>query len=170
MKIIKTFREDIPEARFIGKKYTEADRTNGSFGRFWGEWFQKGWFQPLEALSPQKADTAFDGSYYGWMRGYSAFEYWIGMLFPANTPVPEGYDFIDMPASSYGICWLYGNENTGELYGMDAHNRSEGAIVKEGMKLKQGDVFAFERYNCPRFTTPDEHGNVILDYGIQIAE
>jgi hypothetical protein len=25
---------------------------------------------------------------------------------------------------------------------------------------------AFERYNCPRFTEPDENGDVILDYGI----
>lgn len=29
--------------------------------------------------------------------------------------------------------------------------------------------WCFERYNCPGFTTPDEQGNVILDYGISIA-
>ena len=27
----------------------------------------------------------------------------------------------------------------------------------------------FERYNCPRFTTPDAQGNVILDYGVPLA-
>jgi len=26
----------------------------------------------------------------------------------------------------------------------------------------------FELYNCPRFTTPDDKGNVILDYGFYL--
>jgi len=30
------------------------------------------------------------------------------------------------------------------------------------------DHWCFERYQCPRFTSPDENGNVILDYGISI--
>ena len=28
---------------------------------------------------------------------------------------------------------------------------------------KDGVMWCFERYSCPRFTTPDEEGNVILD-------
>jgi hypothetical protein len=30
--------------------------------------------------------------------------------------------------------------------------------------------WCFERYNCPGFTTPDNNGNVILDYGISIEK
>ena len=28
----------------------------------------------------------------------------------------------------------------------------------------------FERYNCPRFTEQDAEGNIILDYGIYLAD
>lgn len=31
-------------------------------------------------------------------------------------------------------------------------------------------AYIFERYNCPRFIDKDEQGNVILDYGIYLAE
>ncbi len=40
-QIIKVFRECIPALRFIGKQYD-------SFGH-WGEWWQNGWFDRLEA-------------------------------------------------------------------------------------------------------------------------
>ena len=30
--------------------------------------------------------------------------------------------------------------------------------------------WCFERYNCPRFTSPDNNGNIILDYGISIEK
>ena len=40
-EIIKTFKEDIPAMRFIGKKYP-------NFGPMWGEWFANGWFDKLE--------------------------------------------------------------------------------------------------------------------------
>lgn len=30
------------------------------------------------------------------------------------------------------------------------------------------DDWCFERYSCPRFTTPDAEGSVILDYGISV--
>ena len=33
---------------------------------------------------------------------------------------------------------------------------------------RKGDDWCFERYNCPRYTTPDGEGNVILDYGISV--
>lgn len=36
-----------------------------------------------------------------------------------------------------------------------------------GLKRKEDD-WCFKRYNCPRFTTPDEKGNAILDYAISI--
>ena len=43
------------------------------------------------------------------------------------------------------------------------------AMKALGFKRKEDD-WCFERYNCPRFTTPDEEGNVILDYGISIED
>jgi hypothetical protein len=53
---------------------------------------------------------------------------------------------------------------------MDAHNRSVEAAAALGLKVCESDAVAFERYQCPRYTTPDENGNVILDYGIKLAD
>ncbi|MDR0397354.1 MAG: hypothetical protein LBH66_08645 [Oscillospiraceae bacterium] len=165
MKITNTQRVSYPSCRFIGRKYGDPDRTpSGSFGRLWGEWFQKGLFEPLEKLNalPESGDA-----YIGLMIDSAPFEYWIGMFFPAETAAPDGYSYIDLPAKDYGVCWLYGKDETGELYGMDAHERSIASIRERGMAIKPNGC-AFELYNCPRFTTPDEHGNVILDYGVEV--
>ena len=58
----------------------------------------------------------------------------------------------------------------GALSQMDiVHNLCLEKLKSLGFKRKEDD-WCFERYNCPRFTTPDEEGNVILDYGISIEE
>ena len=36
------------------------------------------------------------------------FEYYIGMLTPENTPVPDGFVSIDFKDLSLGTCWIYG--------------------------------------------------------------
>ncbi|MDR1600652.1 MAG: GyrI-like domain-containing protein [Oscillospiraceae bacterium] len=165
MKITNTQRVSYPACRFIGRKYLDGDRANnGSFGHKWGEWFQNGWFEPLEKLD---ALAESGDAYVGLMREADPFEYWIGMFFPAGTEAPEGCEWTDLPAMDYGVCWLYGKEDTGELYGMDAHSRALASIQEKGMAPKPGG-YMFELYNCPRFTTPDEQGNVILDYGIEV--
>ena len=40
--------------------------------------------------------------------------------------------------------------------------------LMEFLERKEND-WCFERYNCPRYTTPDENGNVILDYAVSIV-
>ncbi|MFV0362716.1 MAG: hypothetical protein ACK5LL_06465 [Suipraeoptans sp.] len=45
-EIINVYKEYLPQLRFVGKCYTNADRcSEGGYGHQWGEWFQKGWFQ-----------------------------------------------------------------------------------------------------------------------------
>jgi hypothetical protein len=37
-------------------------------------------------------------------------------------------------------------------------------LLEEGYKISDGDAgWCFERYACPRYTTPDKNGNIILD-------
>ena len=40
--------------------------------------------------------------------------------------------------------------------------------IDEGFEFNPHLSLCFERYVCPRFTTPDEKGNVILDIGFFI--
>jgi len=42
--------------------------------------------------------------------------FWIGMMFPQDTPVPEGFDKADFPEGDMAVCWLHGYRETGELY------------------------------------------------------
>lgn len=160
-EIKKVFREDVPAMRFIGKKYPD-------FGGWWGEWFANGWFDEIEkAMGGTDAILKIwknGGGYIGLERRSEnqPFEYWIGMFTPADTVVPEGFDFVDFPEAGLGTCWIYGKEK-------EVHNTKgcRSAIENTGMELwkdEKGGVWSFENCLCPRFTTPDEQGNVILDY------
>ncbi|MCI8440938.1 MAG: hypothetical protein HFG27_00185 [Provencibacterium sp.] len=97
------------------------------------------------------------------------FEYWIGLLFPEDTAVPPGYHSVAIAAGDYGICYIYGSEQNGDIYGEQPHCLCPDSLREHGWRYRQGG-WVFERYNFPRFTTPDESGNVILDYGFAMEE
>jgi predicted transcriptional regulator YdeE len=164
-EILKCFKEHLPAARLIGKKYSDEDRNQyGSFSDQWDEWFANGWFEEIEKLRPLPENG---DAYLGLMRYTDSFEYWIGMLFPAGTAVPEGYSYADIPEGDIAVCYVYGRSDNGEIFGQEAHDASMDRISREGFEL-QDNPWYMERYNCPRFTTPDDKGNVILDYCVYI--
>lgn len=74
-----------------------------------------------------------------------------------------GLGCIDFPPQDIGVCRIYGKEN--EVHGLIPKCAEKltaaGMIIKSD---KYGYIGHFERDQCPRFTTPDEKGNVILDY------
>ena len=159
VKILEVKREHCPAARLIGKRY------EGSAN--WEQWWENDWFSVLEEKQP----LAFNGdAYIGAVQiADGRPQRWIGMFFPTDTQVPEGFEFIDIEPMDYGVCYLYEKENSGEFYTIDTHNRCLEELKAHGMKRKEDD-WCFERYNCPRFTTPDEKGNVVLDYGLAIEK
>lgn len=160
-EITKVFKEEVPAMRFIGKRYHD-------YGG-WGEWFANGWFDTIEnsmgGTDQILAVWENGGAYVGLERRKNGelLEYWIGMFTPGNTEVPEGFEQIDLPKSSLGTCWIYGKEE--EVHG--AVGNCWEAVRNAGMEIAADDdgaVMSFENCLCPRFTTPDEKGNVILDY------
>ena len=157
VKIVDLKQESCPAARLIGKKY----KSNPN----WGEWWENNWFAALEAMPalPMNGDA-----YIGAVHIVDGMpEFWVGMFFSQDTKVPEGFDYVDMEPLNYAVCYLQGKEGSGEFYTMDTHNMCLEELKTQGLKRKEDD-WCFERYNCQRFTTPDENGNVILDYGIAI--
>ena len=157
VRILEIKRESCPAARLIGKRYEGCAN--------WGEWWENNWFAALEALPclPINADA-----YIGAVRVVNGMpERWIGMLFPIDTEVPQGFEAVEVGPLKFAVCYLYDSQDSGAFYGMDTHNMCLEALKALGLKRKEDD-WCFERYNCPRFTTPDEKGNVILDYGISI--
>lgn len=165
-EIIKAYSQNMPSSRFIGIKYGDEDRVEGGFGSRWGEWFEKDRFGRLEGLLTDEYKTAYEdaGAYIGLMRCREGepFQYWIGMFLPEGAEVPEGYGFVDMPEAKLGVAWIQGQE--GELYCKE--DKCAERLVQDGFEIvndPSGACWFFERYGCPRFTTPDSQGNVILD-------
>ena len=70
-EIIKSYKQSVRALRFIGKKYGDSDRVNGTFGAKWGEWFNNGWFGEIEKQTDGKLKDIYeDGdAYIGLMRG-----------------------------------------------------------------------------------------------------
>ena len=46
-------------------------------------------------------------------------EYWIGMFFPIDAVVPDGFEYVDMEPLEYAVCYLYDKENSGDFYTME---------------------------------------------------
>lgn len=167
-EIIKVVKEHLPNLRFIGKRYTESDRVNGSFAHLWDEWFNKAWFEPLakSGITP-----GVENGCIGFMRTCPQNEYWIGAFLPPKTDVPEGYDFVDMAESDVGVCWIKGKADDVGIYTM--HEKCIEELKQNGMGKLPGDdaggPYFFERYNVPRYTEQDDDGYIILDYGVYLA-
>jgi len=167
-EIIKVYAEDMPAARFIGKKYLDEDRVDGSFSYQWGEWHEHGWFDEItkQADRDLKEWFAEAEAFLGLMRFKDGepFEYWIGMFMPARTAVPEGMSYIDFPILRLGVGWVRGTMENIFFMCDPVYEK----LLAEGFQPvtdEHGAWWSFERYTCPRFTTPDENGQIILDHG-----
>lgn len=166
VEIIKVYKQKVPALRFIGKKYGDNDRMDGTFDKCWENWLQNGWFKLLENQTNKDLKLLYeDGeSRIGLMRWKEGelFEYWIGIFMPENTPVPKGYDFHDFPKSTLGVCWVYGKDS--DVYFQEDNCAKK--LEKLGHKIikdKEDAYWFFERYNSLRITASDENGNIILD-------
>lgn len=172
MKITNIYTQEIPATRFIGLAYGDQDRVGGSFGAKWGEAFATGLFGRIEAVAGTQPFFEDSPSYIGLMRAKDGepFTYWIGMFTPAGTPVPEGLGALDFPAATLGVGWVCGNEQTGDIYGKEQEVWNALAQRCHQVALDdQGAVWCLERYQCPRFTTPDENGQVTLDIAFYLT-
>ena len=84
------------------------------------------------------------------------------MFAPEHTPVPDGFVSVDFENLSLGTCWIYGRED--EVHDTSACLPSLAANGLEPWRDADGAVWSFENCVCPRYTTPDADGNIILDY------
>lgn len=163
--IIKVYRQSYPDLRLIGKRYYDADRGPlGGFGSLWEDWYYQ---QNNKILRKLGYLPESEGSTVGWMRITEGLEYWTGMLFPPETPVPEGFQAIDISKGDLGVCWIYGSLSSGELFGEYIHHMCVEHLKEAGMQAADNSWF-FERYVYPRFVIPDENGKVVLDYCIYL--
>ncbi len=172
VKLTNLYHEHMPAIRFIGKRYTAADlNADGLLMDKWNEWFQNGWFNLLSSLPglPGYEGVAHTGYHNG-----SETSFWIGMMFPQDTPAPEGFDFADLPAGDMAVCWLRGYRENGELYTPAVRNLCVSQIREAGYAIKldfDGEPckWTFERYHQRRFFMPDDEGRITMDYCVYIV-
>jgi len=156
IEIVNVYRQNIPEMSFIGKKGTN-----------WGLWWQNGWFDLLEKYIDDDFKEKYEdwGAYLGMSRfneNGDFIDYYVGMFLPNNINVPDGFEKIELPNSSFGVCWVYGKSDF--VHGKTNFVRKR--LLEDGYKIvldKNDFILSIERDTCPRFTTPDEKGNVIVD-------
>jgi len=170
-KVVKAYRQSVPATRFIGIKYGDEDRVNGGFGEQWGEWFKNERFKFLEENCP-KADFEDSEACIGLMRwkgekgeeDYEPFQYWVGMFFAEEAEVPEGYDYVDFPASDLGVGWLYGKGS----YIFAKEYLAFSACEKQGIKSipdAQDACWFFERNASDTPPRPKKKDKFVLDIG-----
>lgn len=167
-KIVNVTKEEMPKVKLIGKKYGNEDRNQyGSFGDLWKEWFKSG----MDGLYAECTEVSgINGSYVGAMNfNNGQFEYWIGKLWDVNSSVPEGMEAVEIEASDVGVCYLYGKDQTVEIYGKDAHDACIDRLVADGYKIAENG-WVMERYDNERFMNKDEQGNIILDYCVYLQK
>ena len=164
VEIIKIYKQAIPAMRFIGKKYNTPPN--------WGEWFKNDWFNIIEnAMGGEEAVHQLyeDGNAYVELtrvHNDEPFEFWLGMFVASGTEVPDGFLYKDFSAFNLGVFWVYGKEEQVMQIPANTHKCLD-KIAEEGMEFfydKDNAAWEVRRYQCPRYTTPDEKNNIILDY------
>lgn len=167
-EIKRVYSQSMPAMKLVGRRYTEADRQNGTFGCKWSEWFENDLFSPLKM--PDTAEPFEDcDAYIGLcrMKEGEPFEYWIGVFLPPDFPVAEGYDSVLLDAGEIGVAWVCGKEP--DIYFCCCLEKLKEAGL-EWTADKNGVKWCFERYVRPRFLAPDENGDVILDMCYYVTE
>lgn len=161
-KIVKVYQEHAPVRFLAGKCYHAGDRdAHGLFSARWEDWFQDNCPALLEAQIPAAKGCSLVGA----MRMHEGvFEYWIGVLLDTAADVPAPFSGVAVAEGDYAVAWIQGRDD-GALYGM--HDACMQAFRERGWTPADG-AWYIERYACPRFTSPDANGEVILDYLVQL--
>jgi len=153
LKIEKVYAETLPALRLIGRRCL---CTPEDFVAKWREWFENGWFEQIEKLgvAPENGDA-----YIGATQNDS---YWIGMLFPTGTHVPDGFEYADIPTSRYAVFGLYGKKD-GELFGEEGITLVIGEMGKQGLVMSEGG-WGLERYRRTLSTAQDKKVGILFEF------
>lgn len=173
MQIINMYYERMPAFRLVGKRYTSVDLdATGMLNDRFNDWFQNGWFNFLFNLGglPGHEYTVFCG-----YENKGTMAWWIGVFAPEDTPVPDGFSFVDFPAGIVGMCWMRGYKHTGEIFSNVSFDKCKKKLLDASNTFRMdfnGDTcqWSFQRYDNTRFFIPDSDGKVIMDYGVYLVE
>ncbi len=160
-------KQELPALRFIGRKCAETPDLPNIL-KLLDNWQLNGWFDVIEKQAGINYKTFFDGgdAYINLARKKEGssnegklFEHWMGMFVPEGTAVPDGYEAIDFPKMTIGVCSAYGKRD--ELVNYEAECRNK--LTEEGLVPRNTPWF-FRRFNWLEFYKEDIYGKRLLDY------
>lgn len=165
VKIIKTEINQLPEVFVVGKKITVKMPNKPEINpipALWDTCFSDNTFDYLMKYR----DLLFNDAYVGWMSDFSSdngtFTYICGMLMKSdNLSLDDGFVSRKIEPVTVGIGWIQGSTVPEICFA--AHSLVEKAVQEKGYSCNHA-TWCMEVYNCPRFTQPDENGEIILDY------
>lgn len=121
---------NIPSMRVIGREVsvTMAKGVENPVPALWDASFRDGTMEMLDKLP-----LAIGDCYIGWMGDAveNGFAYIVGIAAVADTPVPEGMQYRDVPACKVARSTIAGNLQNGDVYG-NAHEMTVAAIETRG--------------------------------------
>ena len=171
-KLVQFTVKTYPKRRVIGKGVglieggmSLEDRT---IEDLWESMTKDGSLEFLTHI-PHQAEA--QGDTVGWMGDFNPpdmhFTYLAGVLFEADTPVPEGFIYRDIEAGEMAVSWIQGMEGPegGDLH-TDASGYNNRAMQEHGYEFDGSrGLFEMEYQSFERYHTPLERGEQpILDF------
>jgi len=164
--IKKVLKQKLPSLRFIGKKFNNKPKPEEIYDLL-AHCQLKNIFYDIEKQSNINYKTFFEGgdAYISLIKknNEDIFEHWMGMFMPEGTEVPQGYEALDFPKMTIGVCRVYGKKS--EIINYDAECRNK--LTEEGINFKNektSKFLFFRRFNWHRFFEDDMYGKRLLDY------
>jgi len=169
--LVKLEITDQPEVVVVGKLIRfnlDGGKAADNPPALWSRCFADGTFAALEALADHVHDPAYVGYTGGFDPATGDFDYICGMMMKpgilktGEPAVPEGFVSRTLPPARVAVGWVKGHEsNKGAIFA-NAYDLMLKGMAGKGVKPVEG--WYLEVYACPRFTTPDAEGNIIVDY------
>lgn len=157
VRIISVTPEQLPTVRLIGKRYN----GNESIYIKWKLWKDNHWFSILENLNSRYANA-----YIGAKRIINGgLEYWIGMFFPPDAGVPEGFEYIDIDKINLSNFQLQGTAH--KVASFETHNICLAELSKHNMTRFE-DHWCFECYDNKSIDYIGTDKSMTIDYKISI--
>ncbi len=137
----------LPDVRLIGKTMRHTNGTDVTpIPLFWNEYYTR--YHDLARALPQMIRTTL-----AWIGEYDPitqqYTYMICVICPAQTPVPDGFEFRDVPAMLLG-------HGTVSEHPPDAHNIERFAQAVSEAGFIQGDAW------CEFYPDQNKHDCCIL--------
>lgn len=169
--LIKFEISDMPDVLLVGKaiRHTRGEMAKGDnpIPAFWSRCFADGTFPALEAQGDFVYNHGYAGVMTDWDSAYNGFCYVVGMLMKPGADVPQGFVSYPLDATRIATGWIQGKDAAD--VGEKAYAYTEQAVYSNGYRCNQMK-WCMELFTHPRYTTPDENGNIIMDYCLPVVQ